>query len=449
MRVSAWTIKRLNAVKESMWALPILIATLGVAAGGFMPWLDYRLYGDRGPTSGGLLDALVPGPSSADSLISTMLTGLTTILGVAFSVTVVTLQLAATQYTSRLLRRFMADPLTRTTLGIYIATIGYLAMVLRTIEPPSSAGGGFAPGLATMLGLFLFISCIVLLAVFIHHLARSIEAGPVVTGIARDTNGVLRRCQEGDGSSTEPAVPGGSPCHITNQRPGYLQLLEEEELLDALPEGCSVARVEARTGQFLIEGRPLVSLWPTVELDDRRVARIREAFALGAERTTHQDALYGIRQLVDVALKALSPAVNDVHTAVMVVNELGAVCDTLLKTTGGRPGGSWRCVARGKARVYLPQLDLDTFLTHAFDELPRAAAAHPIVIARLLEAIAELVEKYPHPGVRARLWARGERISEFLSLGEFVPSEEALLRKKQDALSRGMVLPELDVTNPV
>ncbi len=448
MRLSAWTMKRINAVRESMWALPALIATVGLTVGAVLPWLDHRLFGSRGPR-GGVLDALVPGPSGSDSLTSAMLTGLATILGVAFSLTVVTLQLAATQYTSRLLRRFMADPLTRATLGIYIGTICYLAMVLRTIEPSSAGNEGFVPGLSTVLGLFLFIVCIVLLAVFIHHLARSIQAGPLVTGIARDTHGVLRRGQRGAPVSGEPRVPEGPSCGVTTQKPGYLQLVEEEDLLDALPEGCTAARVEAHTGQFLLSGRPLLALWPQVELDDGRVGRLREAFALGAERTVHQDVLDGVRQLVDVALKALSPAVNDVHTAVMVVNELGTVCDSLLETTGGRPGAPWRCVKRDGVRLYLPQLNLEILLAHAFDELPRVAVDHPIVLSRILEVLGELVQKYEHPATRARLWSRGERITEFLSLGEYVPSEEALLRKKREALARGVVLPEPDVTNPV
>lgn len=448
MKRSAWTAKRLKSIRESLWFVPLVIAAAGVAGGLILPALDVWLFGSDGAAQGTLLEGVVPDPNAADSFVSTAMAGLATILGVAFSLTVVTLQLAATQYTSRLLRRFMADPFTRAVLGFYLATIVYLAVILRTIEQPGPGSAGFVPELSLLLAIVLFIACIVMLAVFIHHLSRSIQSGPIVAGVGKDTIGVIRKCSPGRSIPGSPPVPDDAPCVVTTRIPGYLQLVDEEELLDAAPEFATAMRIEVHAGQFLLPGRPLVSMWPHGALDDTCTARIREAFAMGAERTTHQDALYGVRQLVDMGLKALSPAINDVHTAVMVVNELGAVCDQLI-SVADVPTRRWREIRRGRLTLYMPQLDLKTLLDHAFDEMPRAGVEHPVVIARLLEVLAELAQKAPDARTRAVILGAGLRVSEYVERGDFVPAELQLLRKMQHALSTSRIDLDVNLTNPV
>lgn len=414
-----------------------------------MPIVDRALFGADGPSGGSLLNKIVPGASAAESFISSAMAGLATILGVAFSITIVTLQLTATQYTSRLLRRFLADPMTRGVLGVYIGTIVYLAMVLRATEQPGQGSAGFVPELSVLLAILLFVACIVMLSVFIHHLARSIESGPIVAAVGKDTIHVLRK---GNGDARpiqgEPKAPPGSALEVTATAPGYLQLVQEEELLEAAPEGCKVMRVEAHSGQFLLPGRVLLSVWPQEALDDGGVSRLRSCFAQGSERTTHQDSLYGVRQLVDIALKALSPAVNDVHTAVMVVNELGAVCQHLLVETEA-PSCAWRELRCDGVVLYAPKLDFRTLMTHAFDEIPRAGMAHPIVIARILEVIAELVRMAPDSATRLISLSTGTRVAEYVEHGSYTASELKLLQKMRLKLTRGTVEHAPTMTNPV
>jgi uncharacterized membrane protein len=128
----------------------------------------------------------------------------------------------------------------------------------------------------------------------------------------------------GTARERDDTLPGPSEeaTVVAARETGYVQLVDEARLIAALPRGVHIARLEVRTGDFLFPGLPLLSSWPQMKLSRWRKRRLHAALAVGRTRTTQQDVLYGVRQLVDMALKALSPAINDVTTAVMVINEL-------------------------------------------------------------------------------------------------------------------------------
>lgn len=443
MGLSAAGAKRLNDLRENLWSLPVLLGLLGVGLGLGLPAAERRFLQ--------LPPSFAPPASSAEALFSTAAGALATILGVAFSLTIVTLQLAAVQYTSRLMRRFMADSLTRIVLGSYLGSISFLALALRSIDAGDSVERGFVPPISTWLGLALFVCCVMLLAIFIHHLARSIQSGPMVAAIGKDTLATLfeREWVRKAPATSVVAVPEEAPAYVSSTTPGYLQLVNWEELLEHAPRGCTCMRVEAIHGQFLLPGRPMLAVWPAHALDDQARRSLQDAFALGSERTLHQDVLYGIRQLVDIALKALSPAVNDVTTALTVINELGAI---LHKIATGESAGDERAfrVMRGSGITLLvPRLTLETVLHHVFDELPRAALPHPLVLARLIDLLTEVLEATSHPSAKRQLLNTGDRLKQYSDRADLTAWEADVLSRRFAGLASGRVLPGEDPVNPI
>jgi uncharacterized membrane protein len=434
VHLSAHRAKLLRGLTQSLWLLPTLLALCGVALGLLLPRWDHALFGVTDADSPGPLTRFAPAPSPAESLMSTSAGALATILGVAFSLTVVTLQLATVQYTSRILRRFLADRLTQGVLGIFLGTIAFQLLVLRAIDP-SAPGGGFVPPVSTLLVLMLV--CLALLALFLHHLARSVQAATIIASVGKETIGALDRLgiSAPGGEKTERPPPQGTPHVLTAATAGYLQLVDEEQLLSAAPADCIFLRVEARTGHFLLPGQPLATLWSKGTLDTKAVEGLRAAFAQGRERTIDQDILFGVRQLVDIALRALSPGVNDVTTALMVVNELGAVAHAVAFSHAG-PTDGYRERQQGRVVVLLPRIGLRTLMENAFDEIPRAAATQPRVLARLVEVLTELAQLV-HPGpLRDVIVEMGERVREVASHTQLSGSEWHRLDERLRILKR-------------
>lgn len=374
-----------------------------------------------------------PADSPAQDLLATSAGALATILGVAFSLTVVTLQLAAVQYTSRILRRFMKDRTTQMVLGTFLGTVAYLLLVLRAMAPSESGqqAQGFVPPLSWTLGMVLVLACLTLLAIFLHHLTRSIQAATLITVVGRETIVTLEKLgmDAPDGGMTDLEPPEGQPQLLTAPTAGYLQRLDEAVLLEAAPADCTFIRVEAHTGHFLLPGQPLASVWSARPLEARAVARLRSAFAQGRERTSHQDVLFGVRQLVDIALRALSPGVNDVTTALMVVNELGAVGHAVATSRAGRHGG-YRASQREGRTVLIPRLGTEEFLEHAFEEISRAAMGQPRVLLRVVEVLTELAYLTPGADVREAMVCAGRRVQAMLERAELFPHEAVRLRER-------------------
>jgi uncharacterized membrane protein len=444
--LSPRVVKRVRRIKQSLWLLPLSLALLGVVLGALLPWLDHRLSGPTDADDPGLLARFAPAPSPAESLVSTSVGALTTIFGVAFSLTVVTLQLAAVQYTSRVMRRFMADRTTQLMLGAFVGTIAFQLLLLRSIQP-GETGSGFVPPLSMALAMVLSLACLGLLAFFLHHLARSIQAATLIASVGKETITALDRLgiNAPGGGRTDLRPPPDEPRLLVAQSPGYVQLVDEELLLDA-PPGCTFLRVEARTGHFVLPGQPLLSVWMEGELSPRDKARLGAAFALGRERTTDQDMLFGVRQLVDVALKALSPGINDATTALMVVNELAAVGYAVATSHAG-PCDGYRARQRGPVTVLLPRIGMQTFLQNAFSEIPHAALGHPRLLVRLLEVLAQMAELTPDEAVRGRIVAFGEALREELAQADVTPHTRRVLDERLETLEHPESRPSREVPN--
>jgi uncharacterized membrane protein len=387
--------RNVREMTGSLWFLPLALSLAGAALGIALPWVDHAL-GPDGPAP-----RLYPmAPDSGARLVEVAAGALASLAAISFSMAMVTIQLAATQYTPRLLRNFMSDRTTKAIIGFVIGTVVYLIVVV----PPTDQGP--IQGISFAVALLLSVTSLVLLPVFFHHVTRSVQASTVVTNTAKRSHATIEqlslRCEDG-----EPPPRSRPDLVVSSDRTGYLQVFDEDSILDALPPGA-LARVEVAVGAFVLPETPLVSVWSDAQTD---ADRIRDAFAFSRERSHPQDILFGVRQLVDIAVRALSPAMNDPTTAIMAMNEVGSLVAGLV-----RAGAPARPTLRRRAerdRVFwTPALDVSTFLEGTFDDVAAAAGTHGRVVARMLEILAHLAATSERPDLRAPLVATGFRLVE-------------------------------------
>ncbi len=376
--------KLLFDLRQGFWFRPLVLLALGIGVGIALTAFDEWLV----DTHRTVFLARAASPGGARAVLSVAAGALATTLAIALSMTMVTVQLASSQYTPRLMRRFLSDRFTQSVLGAFLATIAFAFLLLRAIRTPDE-GAAFVPVIGLTIAVVLTLGCFALLVVFLHRTMRSMQASTIVASIGRETE---RSIREIDADSLLPAhdVPAGSPHLVVSTASGYVQLVDEAGIRGLLATaGIGHVRLDASPGQFVIPGTALLSIHGAAEVSLDTLVKLRDYFALGAERTPESDLGFGVRQLVDTALKALSPGINDVTTAVMVVNELAVIGRAVVDTGFAR--GRWRVRAAPELPVFeVAVLDLENYLRLAFDEIVLAAATQPRVHVRILELLREL-----------------------------------------------------------
>lgn len=370
LRSSLWFIPALMVVAAVVLAIGLI--EMGSLDRGSMAARWPRLFGASAEGSRGLLVAI------ASSMI--------TVVGVTFSITVVALALASSQYTSRILRNFMRDRINQTVLGVFVGVFGYCIVVLRTIRGIDA--GNYVPSLAVLVAMVLAFVAIGFLIFFIHHIASSIQATSIIRAATVETLAAVDRLfpQEVGASAVESErdeIPSaGQWTTIPARRTGYLQSIDGDDLFRVACDMGVIVRMERSIGEFVIEGSPLASLAGR-EPDEELILEVNAAYTVGIDRTVQQDAGYGIRQIVDIALKALSPGINDTTTAVNAIDALGAILARLASRDIESPyrsdKGALRLITRGPTFVGL--------LAEALDQIRQNADGNVAVLVRLIEII--------------------------------------------------------------
>jgi len=394
-------------LRSSFWFLPMLIyaasiviavALIEADAGNARGLIDHwpRLFGS--------------GAAGARGMLSTIAGSMMTVVGVTFSMTLVTLALASSQYTSRILRNFMSDRLTQIVLGIFGGIFIYCLIVLRTIR-----GGedDYVPSLAVLFGVVFAIGGITMLIFFIHHIASSIQASSIIESVTQETLAAIDRLLPADRDDEGPAledrtVPATSLHASTSQkvtatRIGYIQSIDVETALRVATEHEAIVRLERGVGEFVVIGTGLASIESQTPAPEDVIDRLAKVFNIYRFRTVDQDPGFGIRQIVDIALRALSPSVNDTTTAAMCVDYLSAI----LAHLAGREFPS--CVHRheGAVRVVSVEQTFSGLLAGAFDQMRSSARGNLSIIVRMLEALQRLA-------ARARDDQRRRPLAEYL-----------------------------------
>ncbi len=333
-RLSEWRRERL---RTTLWVVPTIEVVVAVVLFVLTYELDRAAYRHElalpSWVNGGSADA-------ARQILTATAAAVITVVGLVFSITIVALTLASTQFGPRMLRNFVRDRGTQATLGTFVATFVYSVLVLGSV---SHGGNNFVPHLSITVALGLLLVDLGVLIYFIHHVATSIQLPEVIASIAGDLSRAITNEVAVD-TSREPLHDATGPpadevlARLADQgatvpapASGYLQFVGYSTLVDIASGSDAVIELLHRPGHFVVEGLPLAKVWP-IEAATRGRAGLKPAHATGAHRTLAQDLTFAIDQLAEIAIRALSPAVNDTFTALTCIDWLG---DGLCKVTGG------------------------------------------------------------------------------------------------------------------
>ncbi len=319
---------------------------------------------------------------SARSLLSTVAGSMITVAGVSFSVTMVALSLASSQLGPRLLVNFMRDRGNQVVLGGFIATFLFCLLALGSTPETQAKFVSVSASVA----LLLTVASLLLLIYFIHHIAASMQADHVIRAVAAEVELCLRGIFPADDAELEDPGPlgfGDGDLTLTSDSTGYLQGIDEAGLLKVASEYDLRLRVLRRPGHYLTRSVQLVQVAGQRDIEPALERRILRAFIVGGSRTAEQDPEYGIHQLVEIALRALSPGINDPFTATTCIDHLtGILCE--VAAAPERPPIRW--ADDGEPRLQLDRIHFDGLLEAAFNQIRQSATGTASVSIRLLEA---------------------------------------------------------------
>jgi uncharacterized membrane protein len=440
-RLSEW---RRESMRTTLWLVPTVLVILACGLFALTYSLDQAAY--RG-------DLTLPGwviNGSADAarqILTALAAAVITVVGLVFSITIVALTLTSTQFGPRMLRNFVRDRGTQVTLGCFVATFVYAILALGSIS--HGRRGDFVPHLSITVALGLVLASLGVLIYFIHHIAKSIQLPEVIAGIARDLSFAIDAEVASAGQPGASKVEAGisvsellirlerSGADVPAPRSGYLQFVAYDTLVGIAAENDAVISLLYRPGHFVVEDLPLATVWPADAAT--RVARsLERAHVTGPNRTLTQDLAFAIDQLVEIAIRALSPAVNDTFTALTCIDWLG---DGLCKiSTRWNPERVHRD-QNGNVRVIAAEVRYERFVERAFDKIRQAGRGMPAVMIRQLDALAKVMQYADTDAHRAALLAQADMILESSEAAIPASSDRVDVRSRYDlvvaVVSRG------------
>jgi uncharacterized membrane protein len=357
-------------------------------------------------------EALFPSqadPQVAQAILTSIATSTMTVVSIVFAILLMTLTLASTQFSPRILVSFVRDHVTQWTLGIFLGTFSYCIAALpaaRSLPAP------FAPVVTVVGAMALAPVCVAWLIYFIHHISNAISVNHIVDRIARETELVIdelmpypRRPIHWDkafGASLEDLK------HVVaSSQSGYIRFVDIARLSALAKSYRTCVRLERRVGQFIPEGRALLRVTRGHRITESRALELLSAIDIGPTRTMQQDIEFGIVQIVDIALRAISPAVNDPTTAISAVDQLSSI---LIRWMSRAPPESYFYDPPHVLRVIVHWIDVDGVLDLAFEQIRHYSVADAAVSLRLMRALGDIASTTSDPALRARLLARGNRL---------------------------------------
>jgi uncharacterized membrane protein len=317
------------------------------------------------------------GPEGARALLSAIVTSMISFTGLVFSITIVVLQLTSSQFSPRVIRTFLEDRFNQLALGVFVATFVYSLAVLRSVRGTAQVNP-FVPHIATTVAFGFVLASVVVFLSYINHIAQSIRAATIIDRIGGETRALLNRRHPADAEPLSPTTPPTGPVHqITAEAAGVVQSIEDDALLNLAEQHHVTVCLLRAVGEFVPAGSPLLNVYGE---DPPRDDRLRAAIHTGRERSLDEDVGFGLRQLVDVAERALSPGVNDPTTAVQAIDQL----HDLLRHLATRPlPPRQRLTKDGRLAVDIPQPDFAGYLHLAVDEIAHWGADYERIQRRL------------------------------------------------------------------
>jgi uncharacterized membrane protein len=386
---------------------PMTIVLVLGCAGMFWPWLEssYPVVSDWVPR---LLFPSHADPVLAQGILEDIATSIMTVVSIVFAILLMTLTLASMQFSPRIIVSFAKDRVTQWTLGIFLGTFAYCMAALPSAR---SRPVPFEP-VATVLGaMILAVACVAWLLFFIYHISHAISVNQIVDRIAAETEIVVDEMMPLPRRPVRIAAPPEEAIEwqtaVPSEVSGYLRVLDIHRLVDLAKTYRVKIRVARRVGQFIPEGIPLVEVSKADRVTADAADDIRAAFDFGPFRTLQQDVEFGVLQIVDIALKAISPAVNDPSTAIGCIDQLSRI---LIRFVSREPPEELLYDPPGVLRVSIPWIDFDRLLESAFEQIRMYSKSDVAVSLRLLRALRDVASGTSDREFRRSLLASGKRV---------------------------------------
>ncbi len=441
--MKVWILRVWENLRSGFWFLPSLMAAGAVGLAFGTVALDERVPDEW---LRGLGWAYTGGADGAAAVLQTIAGSMITIAGVVFSLTLVALSLASSQFGPRLLRNFMRDTATQLVLGTFIATFLYCLLVLRTIRRAAFANATFVPHLSVTIGVLFAIASLWVLIFFIHHVAVSIQADQLVARVGSELLQSTDRLYPHDraptdvGPSTDrridavvPGVFDREARAVDAPSDGYLQMVDIHALMGVAQAEDTILRVERRTGEYVVSGTPLVMVWPGRLLTDDVADHIRGALVLGSQRAPTQDIEYTILQLVEAAVRALSPGVNDPFTAIAAIDRLGsALCRLAVRDSPPTA----HLDGEHHLRLLTPQITFPQLMDTAFNQIRDYGRSSTAVTIRLLETLAVVATFVQRSEDRAAVQRHADMIVRATSREPLVAEDHRAIEESREAVLR-------------
>lgn len=405
-------------MNSSFWFVPSVLTVAAMVLFLFTQYLDQAFV----TSVSGLPLVFSGGADAARSVLGSISGAIITVTATSFSLAIVVLQLASSQYTPRVMQSFLADRGIQVVLGAFVGTFVYSLLVLRVIRTPSGATASFVPVISVTVAVSLALICVGFLIYFIHHVANLIQSSTIVQSAHRDSLRAIRKLDDLEGSGEPEAaddsyLPGGEPLTLLSRKSGYVQHLQIDLMAEALGgargasgdgTGSAFLDLPFGPGFFVSAGLPIARLWTEGSAPSARMReKVRGGIALGKERSFQQDFAFGLRQLSDIALLGLSPGVNDPTSAMQAMDRIEAILISLGEKHLPRRLREYGS-GDSKVTVRVGSYGFDDVVGLGLDQIRRSAftSGQVAVLDRFLEVVDRAMRANPLDDRPYSLWER-------------------------------------------
>ncbi|WP_373493014.1 DUF2254 domain-containing protein [Aquiflexum sp.] len=382
----------LKELLATFWFLPVLIIAFSIFLSIGLVYLDSIIDISH---EGWIRFFLVNSSDSARSILSTISGAMIGVAGTVFSVTLVALTLASSQFGPRLIKNFMYVKLNQVVLGSYVSTYLYCLLVLNAVR--DSNDHNFIPSISILAAILAAMANIILLIVFIHQIAISIQADKVISEIsefiAEQVNSLFpeKMGEEKEGLDID-AVSAISAykmhTSIKSPKSGYFQYIDGDSLIEVVVDQNALFELNYRPGSYLVKGMEIGMLYSNKNLEEKALESLVDQFVIGKTKTPQQDLEYSIYQMVEIAARALSSGVNDPFTAIVCIDHLTS---TMCYLAEAEFPLKYRFDEEGYLRIIADTLDFEGVLDASFNQIRQFSAGSTAVIIRLMEALVTII----------------------------------------------------------
>jgi len=425
---------RREVLRTSLWFVPAIEVAAAIVLFVVTVAVDRAAYHGDFTLPGWVISGSA---DAARQILTTIAAAIITVVGVVFSIILVTLTLASTQFGPRMLRNFIRDRGTQLTLGTFVATFVYAVLVLASIGVGSR--GAFVPHVSVTVTLALMVADMAVLIYFIHHTAVSIQLPQVIASIAADLTEAIS--EQGSGTPDPHPKAGPTATELVARTEaggavllapvsGYLQYVKLKDLVRLATEADAVINLEHRPGHFIVRGHRFATVWPPEAAPLVRQA-LGRAHIVGPYRTLSQDVSFGIDQLVEIALRALSAAINDTFTALTCIDWLGEnLCQIVAQWHPARVHRD----ERGFIRVIAAEPSYDRLVQRSFEKLRQSSLGQPAVMIRMLDALARIMAETTSDGQRRVLLEQAQMINRACERSVPEAADRADIQRRYEAV---------------